>query len=247
MKISIIIPCLNEEKFLPNLIFDLKNQTLKPYEIIVMDAGSTDKTLDLVKEDDLVKIIKTKPNIGAQRKKGGELASGEMLFFFDSDVRLVASFLEKSINKIQKRKISIASFVYVPYALDSNGSMKNSTFGISMIYFFIDSLMFLFQFLSPSGAGSGIFVKKELFEKTGGFRDDLKFDDIEFIRRAAKFGKFRQIRNILLVSDRRFVRYGLLKTAFSYVVLSIFFLFNAFKASEIVEYNFSDYNKKKNH
>jgi len=243
MKISIIIPCLNEENFLPHLIIDLKNQTLKPYEIIVVDAGSEDKTLDRVQSDDLVKVVKTKPNIGAQRKLGGDMAGGDLLFFLDADVRLVADFLEKNVEKINRQKLALASFVYVPYSTNGDGRMENSNFSISMVYFFINFLMFSFQLFSPSGAGSGIFVTKELFDKTGGYRDDLKFDDIEFIRRASKFGKFRQIRSILLVSDRRFLRYGVIKTFVSYLVLSFFFLFNAFKYAEIVEYKFSDYKK----
>lgn len=245
MKISVIIPCLNEERFLPNLISDLRNQTIKVDEILIIDAKSTDNTLNKISKYENLKIIQTNPNIGAQRKLGGEEATGDLLFFFDADVRLVPNFIEKNIKRINKNKLSLASFVYVPYNLKQDNHMTNSNFPISMVYAFIDLLMFSFQRFSPSGAGSGIFVSKDLFTKTGGFRDDLKFDDIEFIRRAAKHGKYRQIRTILLVSDRRFVKYGVLRMFISYLVLSFFFLFNAFKTAEMVEYNFAEYSKNK--
>ncbi|MCX6747803.1 MAG: glycosyltransferase [Candidatus Nomurabacteria bacterium] len=244
MKISIIIPCLNEEKFLPFLIEDLRNQTVKPFEILVIDAGSTDATLSKVTTDELVKVLNVAPNIGAQRTYGGDLAQGEYLFFLDADVRLAPDFLERSLKEIQNRKLNIAGFQYVPYAIANNGATKESSLLISMCYKFFDILFFLFQTLSPSGAGSGIFVTKSIFNLTGGFRNNLKFDDIEFIRRSAKIGKFGQVRVPLKVSDRRFVRYGVLKIFVSYLVLSIFFLFGLFKASEIIEYKFSDYSKK---
>lgn len=245
MKISIIIPCLNEEKFLPNLIQDLKNQSLLPYEILVIDAGSTDKTLELVKEDNLVKIINTPPNIGAQRKKGGELASGELLFFLDSDVRLYPDFIRDSLSTIENRNFDLATFRYQPYSLSPDLKIINSKRIIRILYQFFNILFLIFRKISPSGAGSGIFVKKSLFNQIGGFSNNLKFDDIDFIRRGARKGKFDILDVDLLVSDRRFVRYGILKTFFSYLVLSTFFFFNAFKLSEIVEYKFSDYKKLK--
>lgn len=245
MKISIVIPCLNEEEFLPYLIEDIRKQSLKPFEVIVVDAGSTDKTLEIIKTDDLIKVYNRPPNIGAQRQYGGEQASGEYLFFLDADVRLETDFLEKSIKEINKRNLGIAAFRYTPYAKGENGIIKKSSLPIIFCYKFLDLLFFVFQRISPSGAGSGIFVKKEIFDNSSGFSKDLKFDDIEFIRRISRYNKFGQLRIILLVSDRRFVRYGVVRIFLSYLILSLFFVFNLFKASEMVEYKFSDYYKKK--
>lgn len=245
MKISIVIPCLNEEDFIPYLIKDLRNQSVLPFEIIVVDAGSTDKTLEWVKNDTLVKVYNRPPNIGAQRQYGGEQATGDYLFFLDADVRLPIDFLEKSIMEVKQRNLGIAAFRYVPYAKDENGVLKQSSLPISFCYKFLDVLFFIFQKISPSGAGSGIFVKKEIFDSSLGFSKNLKFDDIEFIRRVARYTKFGQLKVQLFVSDRRFVRYGVVKIFVSYLVLSVFFMFNLFKAAEVVEYKFSDYYKKK--
>lgn len=243
MKISIIIPCLNEEKFLPNLIADLRNQSLLPDEILVIDAGSKDKTLELVKSDNLVKVINTNPNIGAQRKLGGEKAEGDLLFFFDSDVRVYKDFIKDAVVKIQSKKLDLATFKYIPYNLGINNEIITSRKSIRFLYKFFNTLFYIFRKISPSGAGSGIFTTKETFLKLNGFSENLKFDDIDFIRRGAKLGKFDILDIDLLVSDRRFVRYGIIKTFFSYLILSIFFFFNAFKTAEIVEYKFSDYTK----
>jgi glycosyltransferase involved in cell wall biosynthesis len=243
MKISVIVPCLNEERFLPNLISDLLNQSLLPYEILIIDAGSKDKTLELIKEDDIVKVIHTKPNIGAQRKTGGLKAAGDMLFFFDSDVRLDKDFIKNAIIEIQNKNLDLATYRYIPYNLSDDNKVEDSSKSIRFLYKFFNTLFLIFKRISPSGAGSGIFTTKENFLKLNGFSENLKFDDIDFIRRGAKVGKFDILNIDLLVSDRRFVRYGVFKTFLSYLVLSTFFLFNAFKYAEIVEYKFSDYKK----
>lgn len=243
MKISVIVPCLNEEKFLPNLISDLRNQSLLPDEVLIIDAGSKDKTLEFIKEDNLVKIIHTKPNIGMQRKTGGEKANGDLLFFFDSDVRLNKDFIKNAISEIKNKNLDLASYRYIPYNLGEDNKTEDSIRSIRFLYKFFNTLFFLFKKVSPSGAGSGIFTTKEIFLKLNGFSENLKFDDIDFIRRGARVGKFDILDMDLLVSDRRFVRYGVFKTFLSYLVLSVFFFFNAFKASEIVEYKFSDYKK----
>lgn len=243
MKISVIVPCLNEEKFLPNLIADLRNQSLLPFEILIIDAGSQDKTLELIKEDSLIKVIHTKPNIGMQRKTGGEKANGDMLFFFDSDVRINKDFIKNAIFEIQNKNLDLATYRYIPYNLGENNQIQDSSKSIRFLYKFFNTLFFVFKRISPSGAGSGIFTTKENFLKLNGFSENLKFDDIDFIRRGARIGKFDILDMDLLVSDRRFVRYGVFKTFLSYLVLSIFFFFNAFKASEIIEYKFSDYKK----
>lgn len=243
MKISVIVPCLNEERFLPNLIIDLRNQTLLPDEILVVDAGSKDKTLELIKEDSLVKVIHTKPNIGMQRKTGGQNANGDLLFFFDSDVRVNKDFIKNAIFEIQNKNLDLATYRYIPYNLGENNQIQNSSKSIKFLYQFFNTLFYIFKKVSPSGAGSGIFTTKETFLKLNGFSENLKFDDIDFIRRGAKVSKFDILDMDLLVSDRRFVRYGVFQTFFSYLVLSVFFFFNAFKTAEIVEYKFSDYTK----
>jgi len=70
---SIIIPCLNEEKYLPKLLEDLSNQTLQDFEVIVIDGNSEDKTIQLIeKYKDIFstfKIIISKiRNVSVQRK-----------------------------------------------------------------------------------------------------------------------------------------------------------------------------------
>lgn len=242
MKVSIIIPSLNEENFLPFLLEDLASQTTQPHEIIVVDAGSEDRTAEMAKSFERVKLITTPPNIGAQRTTGGRAATGDFLFFLDADTRLKKDFIERALTEMQNRKVRIACPHYVPYS-GFGFEMRRSKFLTALIYEFFNLLFYLFQKITPSGAGSGIVVHKDIFEQIEGFSPNLKFDDIDFIRRGARVARFGKLDTILFVSDRRFVRYGALKMLLSYLVLSLFFIFGAFKSAEVVEYKFSDYTR----
>lgn len=106
-KVSIIIPTFNEEKVISNCLNSLLEQTLKDFEIILVDDGSTDKTLHLVKtfkeKDKRVKIL-SQPHKGPgpARNLGASIATGEILVFVDSDMTFAPIFLEKLIEPIER-------------------------------------------------------------------------------------------------------------------------------------------------
>lgn len=89
MRISVVIPAYNREETIINCLDSIVNQTYKPYEIIVVDDGSTDRTVDLVEEYAKfpVKLIKSGKNAGAQaaRNIGIKTAQGDWIAFNDSD------------------------------------------------------------------------------------------------------------------------------------------------------------------
>ena len=95
---SIIIPTLNEEKFVGKLLLDLTKQKYKNFEVIVVDAYSEDKTLAEVQRFDsaltISKIIKIAGrNVSKQRNKGAQSAKAPYLVFIDADARIRSSFL----------------------------------------------------------------------------------------------------------------------------------------------------------
>ncbi len=233
--ISVIIPTLNEEKTLPLLLKDLSTQTLLPKEIIVVDAYSVDNTKKLLANFPSIIFIQCHPPVARQRTLGGVKASGDILFFLDADVRLKPTFIRDAVNELVKKKLHIACPWYMPY---------QSTLPITSIYIYFSSLFFLLQKLFPSGAGSAIIVKKKLFEKVK-FNISLRYDDIAFIRNAARKGKFGIISQTVYVSDRRFRKYGTLRMLLTYSALSIFFLFNLYHFAHIIPYAFNIYKKEK--
>ncbi len=104
-KISVIIPVYNVEKYLEECLKSITNQTFKDIEIICVDDGSTDHSLDILNKfalyDSRFKIIHQKnKGAGAARNRGMEIAGGEFLYFIDSDDFADLKILEKMYYEI---------------------------------------------------------------------------------------------------------------------------------------------------
>ncbi len=103
-KVSIIIPAKNEEKYLPRLLESIKKQTTQPYEIIVADAGSTDRTVEVAKKYG-AKVIKGGiPQVG--RNNGAKQAKTDIIVFLDADVILPDSNVLKALCNFMAQKIN---------------------------------------------------------------------------------------------------------------------------------------------
>lgn len=112
-KISVVIPIYNTEKFLVKTLDSVINQTYKNLEIICVNDGSTDNSLNILtsyaKNDFRIKII-NKPNSGLSdaRNTGIDAASGEYIAFVDSDDYIDKDFYEKLMESIQKSGADVA-------------------------------------------------------------------------------------------------------------------------------------------
>ncbi len=105
---SIVIPTLNEEKYLPILLSDLSKQNYTDFEVIVADGESDDTTLASARafkgQIDLHTCTSKKKNAGAQRNLGGRRAAGKWVIFMDADNRLPTYFLEGIKYQLAKQK-----------------------------------------------------------------------------------------------------------------------------------------------
>lgn len=233
--ISIIIPTLNEQLNIGQLLESIQRQSLQPSEVIVVDARSTDNTRQIAQSFPSVTVLQRTANIAAQRNMGANTASGNILIFLDADTLLPENFLQAVVEVFDASALDIACPWYAP---------RNSSVVINTIYFCINCMFYLFQWLQPSGAGSCIVIRKTIFLAAGGFRKDLKFDDIELIRRIGGRYRFAHLRVPLFVSDRRFRTDGIMPTTVRYLALSILFFFHAFKLANRVPYVFARYHTK---
>lgn len=115
-KISVIIPTYNRERTIRYCLKSVIEQTMKPYEIIVVDDCSKDNTIDIIEKMNIenLKIIKLESNSGAQvaRNRGIIEAKGEWIAFQDSDDEWVKDKLEKSIVKALKGNYDMVYSTY---------------------------------------------------------------------------------------------------------------------------------------
>ncbi len=235
MAISVVIPTLNEQDYISNLLNDLKSQTLKADEIIVVDGYSDDSTQKMVAKFKNIKFLKTKRGVGLQRTVGAKLAKYELVYFFDADVRLDKNFIKETSGFMNRNNLGISIPIYTPY---------KSTLVIQSIYWLFNSLFIIFQKISPSGAGSCIIVRSEILKKVNYFNSNLTYEDIEFIRKSAKISKFSVAPFKLYVSDRRFKKYGPFKMLGLYLLLSMFFITGQFKLANSIRYSFGNFNSR---
>lgn len=149
-KVSIIVPIYNCEKYIERFVLSVLNQTLTDIEVIFVDDKSPDKsflyTKQIVSHDSRVKFIESDRNCGPMiaRKKGYEFATGEYLFFADSDDSLPLNALELLYNvaindgadivsgTIEYFKIDSTSQLWrslLPYGNDRNGIIKSLLLG----------------------------------------------------------------------------------------------------------------------
>jgi glycosyltransferase involved in cell wall biosynthesis len=110
LKSSVIIPAFNEEKNIEKCLNSLLNQSEKPLEIIVIDDGSTDKTIEIIKNisknNPLVRLLKGEhKGPGFSRNLGANKSKGEILVFVDADMTFDKNYLRELIKPIKNEKI----------------------------------------------------------------------------------------------------------------------------------------------
>jgi len=213
--LSIIIPAKNEEKYLPILLSQIKKQNFFDYEIIVADAGSQDKTVEIAKSFGCKVVKGGLPAKG--RNEGAKVAKGEIFLFMDADnIYLPDGFLEKLISEFKRRNLGVASFPIYP-----KGNLIDK-----ICYFLYNKFVEIFQNWTAFATNS-VLIKREVFEKVGGFDEEVKIgEDHDLAKRAAKISKFGFIKTEpVLTSARRFERDGRLKTYLIYILAGLHMFF----------------------
>ena len=231
MRLSVVIPTLNEERHLDQLLSDIRRQSLRPEEVIVVDAGSRDATVRIAKLS-CTAVLHGEPPVARGRNLGGYAATGDLLFFLDADIRLPQTFFEDFLCEVERRGLDIACPRYLPY-----GSSPT----IRTIHAFWNMLLKGFERTLPSGAGHCIALRSKLFRESSGFYPSLKFDDIELVRRLAKGRRFGLVDTNVLVSDRRYKERGILRTFLLHLLMAPACALGKFEWANRIDYEFGDH------
>lgn len=212
--VSVIIPVLNEAETIGGLLSDLEKQQAHIAEIIVVDGGSRDNTEAVVAIFPRVTFLKSpKANVACQRNVGAKRATRAWLLFLDADSRVDQTAIQNMIKEMKGRSLDIGCPLYKP--LTNKRSLQ-------VTYQIFNAFFVLFEKIAPSGGGMGIVVKKSVFDKVSCFDESLTYEDIAFIRRASRIGRFGMLSEKIGISVRRFEKQGSFRVVLTYLVLSLF-------------------------
>jgi len=234
--VSIIIPTLNEEDYLPLLLESIKKQNFSDYEVIVADAGSKDKTKEIAKSYGCKVIKGGLPARG--RNEGVKVAKRDLLLFLDADSALPKDFLKKFLKKFKERKLDLAVCFIQPF-----GKNKIDRF---LYDFFHNYPKLVLEKVLPNGY-MPILIKKSLHQKIRGFDEEIKFaEDTIYVRKASKYGRFEVLRAIqTFSSQRRFQKDGWLRTFLRYILAELHMIFFGPIKSDILKSQFNHYLKNR--
>ena len=197
MKLSIIIPTLNEELKLPQLLDVIVPLTYNYDEIIVVDAESSDKTVSIAKEYGVKTITSEKESRAHQMNLGADQANGYVYYFVHADVMPPSSF-RQDVDAVLEKGSNAACY---KFEFDKKHPMLK-----------FNSWWTQFNFMFCRGGDQTLFVKKETFEKLNGFDEDfIIMEDFDFIRRLRKKSKFSIIQKAVVVSARKYEKNSYLK------------------------------------
>ena len=206
--ISVIIPTLNEEKYLPRCLNSLHEQrTDLIYEIIIADSDSSDGTIDIAKEFGNKVVIEHKRTISAGRNAAIRASEGEIIVSTDADTEYPSHWLERIAKRFEDPKVVM---VYGP-AMPNPGE---SNFIENAFAEFLRWFAYLLYFLGVDFvAGSNLSIRKSAYDSVGGFNPDLVTgEDTDLVRKAHKAGKVVYAHDAeVYVSMRRVQKWGYAK------------------------------------
>jgi len=138
-KVSIIIPVYNVEKYIRQCLDSILQQTLKDIEIIIIDDGSTDNSKEIVDEyqslwDNVMVFHKENGGQGSARNVGLQYATGEYIYFMDSDDYLEKNALESLYEEAHSKKLDILLFGAVIFTEEDALNDRMSQFAYSRIH-----------------------------------------------------------------------------------------------------------------
>ncbi len=232
---SIVIPTLDEEKFVPQLLDDLVKQEEKSFEVVVVDGNSQDETVKTVlsyKKRLPLQLVQTnRSNVAYQRNLGAKKARGKYLVFLDADVRLPHTFLRLIKAAIDNTKQKLVT----TYITSDSGDIRDELICILTNW----GVRFSKFIKKPFIEGYDFIIERKLFFAIGGFNQKIVFgEDTDLSFRLYKIGYSPLILTEpkLIYSLRRHYQEGRLKTIWRLTTSAVYQLIHGTKNEKFFDY-----------
>ncbi len=223
LRVSIIIPTLNEASCLEQTLQQLSVLAPPALEVLVVDGGSRDRTVAIAQAAGVLVVKSDRKGRAVQMNEGAKAANGEMLCFLHADTSVPADLVAVIAQTLADPKISCGGFT----SLMTNG--QTTRWGISLHnylktyyapllfrpHLFIRGLRLLF-------GDQVMFCRRSDFWACGGFDEALPImEDGDLCLRLVQKGQIRQIHRIVQSSDRRVAQWGAWKATAIYLYIGV--------------------------
>ena len=179
-KVSIIVPCYNQARFLPKAIKAIQTQSLQDWECIIVDDGSTDNTAEIAANmaltDPRIRLIqKLNGGSASARDAGLEQAGGEYIQFLDADDTIATDKLERQVACMEQEGLDIS---YTAFCYENSQGQHSKTYGITLnlyrilVHWGLDASVAIHSFLYRTD-----FVRRNklVFQSECRYREDWKW------------------------------------------------------------------------
>ncbi len=225
-QISVVIPALNEERYIGHVFEGLSRQILKDFEVIVVDGDSKDKTREIARKNGARVIIEMRKGIGLARNTGAKASRGKIVVFIDADTKPSPTLLDAYWTGMGDDVVA-ATGPILP--------LEDSKRTISLGYRFVGTLFvrLTINIGRPALVGSNFAVQKKAFDKVHGFNKDLMtYEDWDLSARIKKLGRILYIDDALVyTSVRRVQQWGIVGYVLFYT--SNFLKYHIFKKTHM--------------
>ena len=202
-KITIVVPCKNEENYIQHLLDSLRKQNIGNTRIIIADC-STDNTRQVIQDNSLglnVEIIEGGP-VSVAKNNGARLVATPYILFIDADVRFFKNtVIQDAVDKIQSKNLDLVGLNIKCYDRDMRAIVGFTLF---------NTINHTLKFFSPFAVGAFMLTRKDKFDEFGGFPEQFATSEDYFLSRKYNPRKFRIVRHHFGQDSRRFKKMGYL-------------------------------------
>ena len=205
-KITIVVPCKNEENYIAYLLMHLRQQSIGRTRIIIADC-STDNTrevIEIMKGELNVEIIEGGP-VSFAKNNGARLVTTPYILFIDADVRFFKdTVIQDAVNLIESKNLDLIGLNIKCYDQDLRAKIGFTAFNL---------INHVLKYVSPFAVGAFMLTRRDRFEQYGGFPEQFSTSEDFFLSRKYSPKKFRLIRHHFGQDSRRFKKMGYLGMA----------------------------------
>ena len=205
IKVSVVIPALNEGERIRRLVGEVG--CAEDVEVIVVDGGSTDGTCQAARDAGAV-VLRGRRGRGEQMNEGARRAKGEILFFLHADSRPPAGFASLVRQALDDEETVGGAFRF---------SLDEGTLFFRLITM---TTNFRSRRMGIVFGDQGIFVRRKIFQETGGFPGQPLMEDCEFVHRLRRRGRFVILPEAVVTSARRWRTVGPVRNSLLNVLIT---------------------------